>query len=172
MALQVTKSMMAALEQASDGAFQQAAAVLSQNREDLREIMQEKTAGKIAEILGKLAANGQLSAEEAALTRMWIVGDAESYINAENDLNGWLEEYKRLAGVLRGFEGRDCSEQDAMKLSGILEDAIRTSYDIANFLEKKDRIAKFDRALSDGVDDDEREILVRVLNGKLRSAEY
>ncbi len=171
MNIDVTKSMMEAIKQGSDGAFQSAAAALGQTQEALREDIQKKTAVQVMAIINNLAGGGQLSTDEIALVRIWIVGDAESYIKAENDYILWTAEYQRLVGVLQGFENKECSEQDALRLIGILEDAIRVSFDIANFLEKKERIFKFDQSLADGVDADEKEILVRVLTGKFRSAD-
>jgi hypothetical protein len=172
MTFTVTQIMVAALSQVSDSAFQRAAAALGQGQVALREAMQKKVFGKILAAINKLSVGEKLSAEEIKLVRTWIIGDAESYLAAEDDFNEWIEEYKRLIGVLEGFENKECSEQELAMLGGILEDAIRVSHDIAYFLEKKERVVKFDKSLSDGIDENEKEILVRVLSGKLRSAEY
>ncbi|MEI8011653.1 MAG: hypothetical protein WCI27_04125 [Candidatus Omnitrophota bacterium] len=169
MNLQVTRVMTEALKQNSDGAFQVAAAALGENQSVLREEIQQKTADRIAEIVNNLSADKPLSPEDISLVRLWVVGDAAAYVQAEDDFNAWVEEYKQMVGVLQGFENKTCSQEDLLKLGGILEDAIRLSFDIANFLEKKERIAKFDAAVKDGIDDDEKEILVRVLTGKFRS---
>jgi hypothetical protein len=116
----------------------------------------------------------QLVAEELELIKLWIIGDAESYIKMENNFQDWIEEFKRLEMVLIQYENKDCSIPDLFEIHGILEDAIRISYDIANYLEKKERIEKFLPKLSDTntLSDKDRDILVSVLTGKLKSPDY
>lgn len=172
MNLQVSKAMCDAVNNTTEGAFQGAGAILSESKRFVREELQAETASRIKDIINKLSDNSQISAEDIALIKLWIVGDAESYIQAENNLNDWLGEYKRLAGVLEGYENRACNTEDLFKLEGLLEDATRVSYDIANFLEKKNRINNFQLAVLDGLDKEERDILVDVLKGKLTSKEY
>ncbi len=171
MDLKVARIMQEALNSMTDDAFQGVGAALSQSREAVREQIQDQTSSRILvkEVINKLSLNQRLTSEDIALMRLWIVGDAESYALCESNLNDWLEEYKRLAGALAGYENRACDAGDLFKLGGLLEDAERVTYDIANLLEKKERINKFEAAVSDGLDPDERETLVDVLNEKLRS---
>jgi hypothetical protein len=172
MELQVTDIIRKALAQMTNESWQASGAQLSASKDAVREYLQEKTASQIQDIIGKLSKNDPLSAEDMALMESWIVGDAESYTQMENDFNSWVEESKKLADVLAGYEKKDCGQEELFKLTGLLEDAIRNSYDIANFLEKKERIQKFKSSIADGLDDEEREILIEVLNGKFRSPEY
>jgi hypothetical protein len=172
MELQVTNIIKKAIAEMTDDSWQASAAQLSASKDAVREYLQEKTSSQIEEIIGKLSQNIPLSVEDIGLIESWIVGDAESYMQMENDCNSWIEESKRLSTTLQTFENKECTLEELFKLSGILEDAIRNSYDIANFLEKKERIQKFKSAVSDGLDEDEKNILIEVLNGKLRSTDY
>ena len=172
MNLQVINMMKDALNNMTEGAFQGAAAALSDSKGAAREELQKETSLRMKEIINKLADNKQISADEIALIKLWIIGDAESYEEEENNFNDWIEDYKRIINILSGYENKTLRAEDLFKLSGLLEDALRTSFDIANFLEKKDRINNFQLAVSDGLDKEERDTLVDVLRGKLRSPEY
>jgi hypothetical protein len=172
MNLQVTKEMKNALSNMSEGAFQAAGAILNESRESVREAIQDTTSSKMQEIINKLSNNSQILQEDIALIKLWIIGDAESYTQEENNLNDWIEEFKRLCNILANYENRNCNVGDLFKLSGLLEDAMRVSYDITNILQIKDRISKFELAVSDGLDQEERGFLVDFLSGKIRSREY
>lgn len=169
MNLAVTKTMANARSTMSDGAFQQAGSALSEAINTVREEMQKETAPKIKEIINKLKSDEPISTEEINLIKIWIVGDAEGYTKMENNLQDWITEYERLEKSLANYEKKDCSSEDLLKLLGILEDAIRVGYDIANFLEKKDRINKFESAVADGLERNGRDFLAKILFGKLQS---
>ncbi|MEX1298037.1 MAG: hypothetical protein AB1Z81_03455, partial [Desulfotignum sp.] len=158
-----------AKEMMTEGAFQQAGSVLSQAKNMAREEAQKKSSPEIKKILNKLQSDEQISAEEIALIKAWIVGDASEYTKMENNFQDWVSEYERLQKSLASYENKDCSFKELLMLHGILEDATRVSYDIANFLENKERIRKFESAVGDGIDAREREILANVLIGKLQS---
>jgi hypothetical protein len=161
-----------AREKMSDGAFRQAGSALSDAKNLVREEAQDITSSAIEQIIDKLRSSDPISTDEIALIKVWIVGDAVGYTKMENNFQDWISEYERLQNSLATYENRECSSEDLLKLHGILEDATRVSYDIANFLEKKERIEKFESAVGDGLDEGERGILVRTLTGKLQSPEY
>jgi hypothetical protein len=172
MKLDVTKAMANAKQTMSDSAFQQAGSALSEAKHIVREEAQKRTSAEIKKIIDKLRANEGVSTEEIALIKMWIIGDAIGYTKMENNFQDWISEYERLRDSLARYENKDCSSEELLKLHGMLEDATRVSYDIANFLEKQDRIKKFESAVGDGLDNDERNTLVRVLTGKLQSPDF
>lgn len=169
MKLDVAKTMATAKETMSEGAFQQAGSALSEAKNIVREEFQKRTSSEIKKILNKLQSDEHISIEETALIKAWIVGDAAEYTKMENNFQDWISEYERLRKSLVSYENKDCSFEELLKLHGILEDATRVSYDIANFLENKERIKKFESAVGDGLDKDERDILVNILIGKLQS---
>ncbi len=170
--LRVTGVMNKALSDMSDGSFQAAGATLSDSKQLVREKLQVQTAHEIGVVLGKLSNKIPLDDKDIALVQLWIVGDAESYDLAENDLAAWVAEYERLSAVLSDFEKKEDAEQDLFKLGGILEDAVRISYDIANLLEKRDRLQRFKLAVADGLDDQERLLLLEILQRKLQFSGY
>lgn len=169
MKLEVSRVMMNARQAMSDGAFQQVGSFLSDAMNLVREEAQSKTSSEIAAIIRKLQGHERLEGDEIALIRAWFVGKAAAYTEMENNFEDWVVEFERLTAVLAGYEGREWSPQELLGLHGILEDAMRVSYDIANYLEKHDRIAKFESAIAGELGKDEREFLARVLREKLES---
>ena len=148
--------------------FQKAGDVLSRGKAYAREQIQKLSSEQIKAIIVKLKGKAALTPDDLNLVRLWIVGDAESYVSMENSFQVWLTEFKRLQGSLGDYEGKELTELDFFNLRGILEDALRVAYDISNFLEKKERIKKFQDVAGskDGLD---RETLVKILEAKLRS---
>jgi hypothetical protein len=172
MDLNVSETMANARSVMTESAFQQVGSVLSSAQSFAREEAQHKTSSEMRNIIDKLQSGQPLATQEVALIRAWVIGDAENYTKMENNFQDWLVEFDRLQSVMASYEGRDYSPEELLKLHGILEDAVRTCYDIANFLEKQDRIKKFEAAMADGIDDDERDLLVRVLTNELQSSNY
>lgn len=164
----INKVMENALANMSNDAFQQVGSVLNNNKNGIREEIQKATSAEIKKIIDNLKNKRAISTEELELIKLWIVGDAESYIKMENNFQDWLQEFKRLGTVLEEYGNKECSPNDLFKLHGILQDAIRISYDIANFLDNKERITKFEKAAGD-VSNLDTDILVRVLSAKLQS---
>lgn len=172
MNLNVAKTMANARNSLTEGAFQEAGSVLTEAKHIVREEAQKKTSVEIQNIIKKIQSNEPISTEEVALVKAWIVGDAEGYTKMEDDFQEWLSEYERLEKSLIVYENKECSSEDLLKLHGILEDATRVSYDIANFLENQDRIKRFESAVTGGLDKDARGVLVKVLIDKLQSPEF
>jgi len=167
----LTSGMSTARDRMSADAFQQSATTLGGVRSHVRETLQSMTSDQVLRVLERLASRQEPSEEDLALVRMWIVGDAESYLRQENNFDDWLVEYERLESVLRTYESRDCSETELLELTGILEDALRVAHDIANYLEKHERIEQFETAVraSNTWDQGRRDVLLQILRGKLES---
>ncbi|MCK5494348.1 MAG: hypothetical protein KAJ14_14650, partial [Candidatus Omnitrophica bacterium] len=66
------------------------------------------------------------------------------------------------------YESRDLSLPELAKAHGVLEDASRVSADIANYLEKKERVEKFSQATKDPLSLD-TEVLRKILRLKFQS---
>ena len=157
-----------------DSTFQEAGTVLNDNKNIIREEIQNATSEEIKGIISKLKANRALTSEDMDMIELWIIGDAESYTKMENNLQDWLEEYKRLENIIRNCEGKDCTITDLFKLHGVIEDAIRVSYDIAYFLEDKARIEHFESSVKNvtNLGEETRDFLVNILMEKLGSLDY
>jgi len=164
----VSEIMKKAQEGMFSGDFMRAAGILSDSRAAVREKLQEATFKEIKAVITKLEDNKPLISQDLDSIKLWIVGDAESYTKMENNYQDWLNEFDRLGSVLKDFENRQLSPGDLFKLQGILEDAVRVSADIGNYLEKKERIQRFQEATRDPASLD-KELLVKMLRSKLIS---
>jgi hypothetical protein len=82
----------------------------------------------------------------------------------ENDFGKWQEEFRRLGDVLESYAGQTPSPQTLVEAHGVLEDAIRLTADISYFLEKKDRVDRFQSAINNLSAED-----AKFLAGMLRS---
>lgn len=154
-------------------AFQTAAHAMGRRRTAIRERLQDITSEQILEVLQRLAAGDHPSEEDLDVVRLWIVGDADSYLRQENNFDDWLDEFDRLREVVARYEGVDCGESELLELKGILEDAVRVAHDIANYLEKRERVEQFEAAVAErhSWDSAARETLLRILRGKVERPE-
>ena len=143
---------------------------LAQLKGKVREELQAATADKISKIIQRLEDRELLSPQERELISLWIVGDAEGYTSMENNFKGWQDEFRRLSRVLEAYEGRDPSPRTLIELHGVLEDAVRVASDIANFLEKKERIERFHQDINNFTSEDAG-FLASMLKAKLASEE-
>ncbi len=164
----LSKIMKEAQENMLSEDFKRTGQVLSDIKSATREQIQKITSGEIKNIIQKLKQDGDLTKEELNIVRLWIVGDADTYTKMENNFPDWLNEFKRLEGVLGKYENKQLSRDELFRLQGILEDALRVAYDIGNFLEKRQRVKKFEEAAKDAASLD-REVLVKILKAKLDS---
>ena len=167
----VTDSMASALASMSHEAFDQAALALGARRNEVREAFQAHTATRLRVMIERIGSGQTLSEDELEIVRHWIVGDADSYLRVENNLSDWTHEYERLEGVLAGYEGRTLGEGDLLELKGVLEDAVRVAHDIANHLEKVERVQRFEAMIADQQNwtREDRQRLGGLLRGKLES---
>jgi hypothetical protein len=125
-----------------------AATELVKSKDKIREAIEQATSGTVVAIIPKLEKNQPLTEAEKQVVRLWVVGDAEGYLKMENNFKDWLEEYRRLMDVIAGYEGKAGSVQELVEVHGLLEDAIKVADAIAHFLDDKERVSRFDNAMT------------------------
>lgn len=159
-------------EKAGDAAsYQRLANILSESEVQLREYIQDITKEDANKIIQKLESGKEITTEELKFIKLWIVGDAEYYIKMENNFNDWILEIKRIVSEVNKINESQPNFETASHLRAMLEDGKRVIYDIAFFLEKKERIANFEEATLE-IDREERGLLVDLLKNKLTSSEF
>ncbi len=159
-------------EQAGDASsYQKAAALFSESEKALREYIQEKTKGEIFKVIQKLQKGTQLNRDEVDGLKLWIVGDADYYTKMENNFNDWVSELKRIVGEIGKIEASQPSVEAASRLRALLEDGTRVIYDITFFLEKKERVVRFEESTK-ALESEERDLLVKILSSKLVNKEF
>jgi hypothetical protein len=153
-----------------EGHFNEVTGKLASLEEYLREKMQAETSNKITTIINKLKSDGEITDSDLMLIRLWIVGDAASYVQMENDYQKWLEELNRLFGVIEELKLQDLSLENMYKLQGTARDAIRVIGDIVFFKQQQERINKFENA-SKNLNSGNKLVLAKILKQKLESEE-
>jgi hypothetical protein len=151
--------------------YQRLATDVSEYEIQLREYIQEITKREISRIIQKLENQKEISAEELKFIKLWIVGDAEYYTRLENNFNDWLAEVRRVIGEINKINAAEPDFETASRLRAMLEDGKRVMYDIAFFLEKKERETKFTEATLE-LDSEEKDLLAKLLKSKLASKEF
>jgi len=157
-------------ENTEEGYFNKVTAPLVSLGDYLREQMQAETSEKISMIIKNLKSDEEMTESDLMLIRLWIVGDAASYVQMENDYQKWLEELNRLFGVIEELKEQDLSLENMYKLQGTARDAIRVIGDIVFFKQQQDRINKFENA-SKNLNSGNKLVLAKILKQKLESEE-
>jgi len=169
------KEMIAALETAYAGArlddigsFQRLTDPLAALRENLRETYQRSVADPVRAVIAKLKSGSPLGPDDMKLVEDFVVGDAEAYVRLENDFQGWVAELDRLVKVLSEMKGRLAGDV-VLDALGEVEDARRVLGDICNYLEEKERIARFKRTMASSMTRERAEVLIEILKEQLES---
>ena len=157
-------------ENTQEGYFNKVTAPLVSLGDYLREQMQAETSEKISIIINNLKSDGEITESDLMLIRLWIVGDAASYVQMENDYQNWLDELNRLFGVIEELKGQDLSLENMYKLQGTARDANRVIGDIVFFKQQQERINKFENA-SKNLNSGNKLVLAKILKQKLESGE-
>jgi len=153
-----------------EGYFNKVTAQLVSLGDYLREQMQTETSEKISTIINKLKSNGEITDSDLMLIRLWIVGDAASYVQMENNYQEWLVELNRLFGVIEDLKLKDLSLENIYKLQGTVRDAIRVIGDIVFFKQQQDRISRYENA-SKNLNSENKLVIAKILKKQLESDE-
>lgn len=135
---------------------------------DMREQIQKDTAAQVRKIMQALKSRKPLSADDKDILRLWIVGDAEDYVKMENNFEDWKTELRRAVGEAVSLAEKDLPATGVSRLRGLLQDATGVVNNIFNFAEQRERVGKFLDSTAE-IDDEEREILYRLLEQKLKT---
>ncbi|RJR42589.1 MAG: hypothetical protein C4567_06940 [Deltaproteobacteria bacterium] len=156
--------------QSSSADLDRVGAALAAAKDQVREALQDLTGAAMEGIIEKLENRESLTPEEKDYVRSWIVGDAESYLRVENHLQAWLREFKALQSAVRSYEGQEVSAPNLLNLHAVLEDAVRVAAEIEGFLEKKERIERFEKTIQT-IDQEGASFIIGILKGQLQSEE-
>lgn len=152
------------------GEFHKVSLALNKLGHGLREQMQSETAGKMQAVIRKLDTDEPIDADDRELIRLWMVSDAEFYVQMEKDFQDWLSELDRIFAHLEGLQGEKPDLETIGKVRGAVRDALRVLADVVFFKEQQDRVARFEEATQRLQADDKRAI-ARILRNKLLSDE-
>ena len=160
-----------AQEKSEAGLYQQLGALFSTYEDRFREQAQKVSREKILTVIPRIESGGDISDEERTLVEMWIVGDAEYFVERKNSYPVLTGELKRIMDEVDNLSDQDPGIEGLTRLHALLEEGTRIIYAIAFFLEKKERIANFRAAIA-RLGADEREYLSGILKDKAKSVEF
>lgn len=133
----------------------------------VREMQQSMLSERSKSALKNLRAGRALSEEEKSVLQSIVVGDAESYLRVENNLQDWINELQRLIGEMERLAR--CEDEATMsQLRGISKDAVRLMPSLRAYMEEKDRLDRFNHAMAN-LDEPNRQILAQVVSEMLSS---
>jgi len=137
---------------------------------DLREGIQEKTEGEMMQVIKQLENNEDILSQEIDLIRLWIVGDAKSYLKMENNYEEWIQEAQRLVEAVKSISTKELTPRLMGDLQGIARDATRTLSDITFYKENTERTQKFEDSIKT-LTPENKLFLAEMLKAKLHSTD-
>lgn len=152
------------------GAYAKLAGFLTAIDAALREHVQHTTVESVRKVIDRLKSGAPLSSEDMRLVELWLVGDAQSYDEAENDVRRWEGDIQRILGEMDILESGSVPAWEASRVRGLVRDAIRSAWDLDYYYENRERIESF-KATTEELDEGERKFLARLLEKKLTSGE-
>lgn len=152
----------------TEGELHQLSRKLATLDDDLREGIQLATADDMVAIIVKLDGDKEITRGDLELIRLWMLSDAEYYIQLENDLPNWIAELQRLFGNLKDHSAQELSADAMGKASGAVRDALRVIADVEFFRDQEQRIKRFEAA-TETITTEDKQHLSRLLKQKLRS---
>ena len=172
--MEYLKGMSQAMKQAqadnTSESYGYVATELVKSKNDIRQAIEQATAGAVAAIIGKLENNQPLTEAEKQTVKLWVVGDAEGYVKSENNFQDWLQEYRRLMDVIAAWESKTGSIQELVEVHGVLEDAIKLADAVAHYLEDRERVVRFENAMT-SMNAEDNKFIAGMLKSMLTSPE-
>ena len=157
-------------ENTEEGHLNKITSTLTDLEDHIREQIQSVTQPKIETIIKKLKSDSEINDADLMMVRLWIVGDAQGYIEMENDYRGWLLELNRLFGVIEDLKSEELDLEKMYNLSGTVRDTNRVIADIVFFRQQHERVKNYENA-SQNLNSENKHILADILQNKLDAAD-
>lgn len=129
--------------QTAEGPLNALSSSLARLDSELREQIQAVTAAQVSALIEKLKADGPVGPADLEVIRLWMVGDAEYYVQMEKDLPAWLTELDRLIGVLRQLRAEAMTPATMGRMQATIRDALRVTSDIVFYRQQEERVRTF-----------------------------
>ena len=78
--------------------------------------------------------------------------------------------YQRLVAAIGDYEGKPGSVQELVEVHGVLEDAIKVADALAHYLDDRERVSRFENAITQ-LNADDSKFIAGVLKSMLASPE-
>lgn len=140
---------------------------VDQLESEAREAVQSKL--ELAGLLGKLTGNKPLTPEDLKTLELVIVGDAESYLKYESEVDEWRSQLKRVLGQIVGLQNSNLDVDTLMHLRALCREAHESVADLVYYFEAKERVAKFRAAIQGSMDPEGYRFLAGIVREMLAS---
>lgn len=148
---------------------------IEQLHHHIRESIQASLRIPITELIRKLKKNEPLSGEDIRAVEKWLIGDAQHYVEIENNFQDWVKECERLGNLLAGYANPDLNQDETQlfKLNAFLTDLEFTLKNVMRYIESVNRIDRFRESLGSGkIDQKEKKWLIDLIERQLASPEF
>ena len=120
-------------------------------------------------IIGNTTAQPLTTAEHNIL-ELLMVGEAKYYLKAENDVDRWRTELKRLIEEIKRQQVSGVDEIDSlMRLRALCREALRVLPDMAYYFQELERVRHFEDATRDAIDVETRRSLANLIKEMMES---
>ncbi len=123
----------------------------------------------VASLLPKLKESKPLGPAELKTLELLIVGDAESFLKYEADLDGWKSEVKQLTGEIAALQSSRLDVDGLMHLRALCQELRRILPNIVYYLDQKERTSKFQEATKGPIDAEGYRVLAEMVTAMISS---
>ena len=114
-----------------------------------REAFQAKLSDTFKPVLEKLKKGQSLTPDELKMLELLVLGDAEYYLRAENDIENWKSQVRSLLEQIRSIRTGPLDDVDGlMRLRAVCRETLELLSRLAFYLGEKERVRKFQEATS------------------------
>ena len=132
-----------------------------------REAFQAKV--DVGSLLPKLQKAQPLTASDLKVLEQLVVGDAESYLKYETDLDEWKQECKRIMAEIASLRSAPVDADGLMHLRALCREAQRVLPDLFFYYEQKERAAHFQAATKGTIDAEGYRVLAMMVKNMIES---
>jgi len=120
-------------------------------------------------LLPKLRQKQPLTSVDLKNLELAIVGDAESYLKYETEFEHWKTEARQLIGEIGTLDSSAMELDSLMHLRAVCQELRGVLPDIVNYLDAKERTAKFQQATQGPIDAEGYRVLAEIVEKILSS---
>jgi len=160
----------AALTSGTGSAYSRLSTILEELGGYFQDYMQGLTEDAIRDVIRTLRHGEELKQEDLNLLRLWIIDDAQRYIQGEYNFDEWQKTLRGLLSRISRYKGREADVATSAELRGLIRETARSVADIFYYLQQKDRIVRFEQVSRD-LGPKERSLLIGLLEQKIKSSE-
>ena len=135
---------------------------------ELRGYLYASNALDLRELLTRIQRGDALSGQDKDLLKVWVVEDAEKYMQMEGHFKGWLAELESIMEEVGKLARSEPGLDDIGRLRALLYSGSRILADIMFYLRASNRVENFNQSIED-FNEETRTTMVTVLKRRLDS---